>query len=552
MRLGLVTPEQLSAAMERQRALGRPLGEVLVTDRVITPEQLQTALAARLGVEPFDISAGVDPSALAMIDERTARRYEAAPIRQDPDGRLVVAMTDPSNIFALDDLRILTRREIRPVLATKEDLGRVLGSATRIDQVVADLVGQADEAGGRGAEPDVADIIPTESDAPVVRLVNSLLARAVDERASDVHFEPQAKEMMVRMRVDGVLKTVASVPYRLANGVSSRIKVMANLDIAEKRLPQDGRFGLSISGRGLDLRVATLPTVYGEKVVIRVLDKSNVMMELADLGFANDLLERYRSCWSRPHGAVLVTGPTGSGKSTTLYATLNQLNSVERNVITVEDPVEYRLAGINQVQVNPKAGLSFAAGLRSILRCDPDVVMIGEVRDAETAKIAIESALTGHLVLATLHTNDAAAALTRLDEMGVEPFLFASAVTGILAQRLARRLCRHCRREGRVNHTTLATLIDPRRLPRTLPDPCPVFHAVGCANCGGTGYSGRVGVYEMLVMSETIARMVVEGTTSDAITAQAMSEGMRTLREDGLVKVLRGETTLEELARAVG
>ena len=315
---------------------------------------------------------------------------------------------------------------------------------------------------------------------------------------------------------------------------------MADLDIAERRAPQDGRVGLTVGGRPLDLRVATLPTVYGEKIVMRILDKSNVLMTLAELGFAKDVLAKFEACYRRTYGAVLVTGPTGSGKSTTLYGALNQLNSTDKNIITVEDPVEYRLAGINQVQVNPKAGLTFASGLRSILRCDPDIVMIGEIRDRETAQIAVESALTGHLVLATIHTNDAPGALTRLTEMGVEPFLSASAVAGILAQRLARRLCTHCKEPIDVAQTVLRETMDVPALPRNLPDPVRVFRAVGCPRCQDTGYRGRLGVYEMLVMSEAMERLTVAGASAEEIARQARREGMRTLREDGLLKVLAG------------
>jgi type IV pilus assembly protein PilB len=460
-------------------------------------------------------------------------------------------MADPSNIFALDDLRILVKRDVRPVLATEEEIGKLIAQAGRLDQVVAQVVDQSDIPDAI-ADRSLDDITEGVDDAPVVRLVNSIISRGVQDGASDIHFEPQAREMVVRFRIDGVLRAITSVPFRFATGVASRIKIMADLDIAERRMPQDGRVGLSVGGRNLDLRVATLPTVYGEKIVIRVLDRSNVVMDLRDLGFAPDVLERYEACYRRPYGAVLVTGPTGSGKSTTLYGTLNQLNGVDRNIITVEDPVEYRLNGVNQVQVNPKAGLSFAAGLRSILRCDPDVVMIGEVRDRETAKIAVESALTGHLVLATLHTNDAAGALSRLSEMGVEPFLSASAVTGILAQRLARRLCTHCRQPHMVPTSVLRDMVEHDRLPAALPDRMQVHRAVGCSRCGGTGYRGRMGVYEMLVVSDAIQDMLVEGASTEAITKTAMAEGMRTLREDGLMRVMRGDTSLDELARAVG
>jgi type IV pilus assembly protein PilB len=523
---------------------------MLVAEERLTRDQLARAMAIRMGVPFFTLSDGVDPSVGSLVDEKSARRYQAVPVRREPDGSLLVAMADPSNVFAIDDLRILTRHEIRPALAGAEEIQTLLGQTSRIDAVVAGLV---EETGGDD-DPvaAAADIADASDDAPVVRLVNSLIARAVDERASDIHLEPQAKEMVVRYRVDGVLRTVTAVPFRLANGVASRVKIMADLDIAERRAPQDGRVGLTVGGRALDLRVATLPTVYGEKIVMRILDRSNVMMRLTDLGFTKDVLAKFEGCYRRPYGAVLVTGPTGSGKSTSLYGALNQLNSTDKNIITVEDPVEYRLAGVNQVQVNPKAGLSFAAGLRSILRCDPDVVMIGEVRDRETAQIAVESALTGHLVLATIHTNDAAGALTRLGEMGVEPFLSASAVVGILAQRLARRLCTHCREQAAIPLERLREMMDLAHLPAGLADPVPVFRPRGCARCQDTGYRGRVGVYEMLVMSETLERMVAGGATSEEITRQARAEGMRTLREDGLLKVLSGHTSIEEIARAVG
>ncbi|MCB0883114.1 MAG: type II/IV secretion system protein, partial [Thermoleophilia bacterium] len=417
--------------------------------------------------------------------------------------------------------------------------------------VVAQVVDESDIPED-GRDRHLSDITENADDAPVVRLVNSIIARGVHDGASDIHFEPQAREVLVRFRIDGVLRSITQVPLRFANGVSSRIKIMSDLDISERRVPQDGRVGLTVGGRHLDLRVATLPTVHGEKIVIRVLDRNNVVRDLGELGFASDTLKRFESCYTRPYGAVLVTGPTGSGKSTTLYGTLNQINSIDRNIITVEDPVEYRMHGVNQVQVNAKAGMSFAAGLRSILRCDPDVVMIGEVRDRETAKIAVESALTGHLVLATLHTNDAASALARLGEMGVEPFLSASAVSGILAQRLARRLCEHCRQPHMVPTKVMRDMVADDRLPDSLPEQMQVYRGVGCSRCGGSGYKGRIGIYEMLVVSPAIESMIVQSAGPDEITRQAMSEGMRTLREDGLMRVMRGETSLDELARAVG
>ncbi|MGI9538622.1 MAG: GspE/PulE family protein, partial [Miltoncostaeaceae bacterium] len=538
----------LLAARERNVRLG----EYLLNENMVAREHLGAALAEQYGVPYWDPSQGSDPTVIEALDPKSARRYSAVPVGRDSAGRLLVAMSDPSNVFAIDDLRLLTRHEVRPLFAHPDDVGTLLGEQGAIGDVVADLVGQTEGGHHQGPGELTADISDTPDAAPVVRLVNSLIARAVDERASDIHFEPQESEMAVRYRVDGVLRNVASVPSRLASGVTSRVKVMADLDIAEKRQPQDGRVGLSVGDKSLDLRVATLPTVYGEKVVIRVLDKSNVMLRLADLGFARDTLSGFEGCYRRPYGAVLVTGPTGSGKSTTLYGALNNLNSPDKNIITVEDPVEYRLAGINQVQVNPKAGLTFAAGLRSILRCDPDIVMIGEIRDRETAQIAVESALTGHLVLATLHTNDSTGALTRLTEMGVEPFLSASAVTGILAQRLARRLCDGCKKPVSVSHAVLKDLCNTTAVPSGLPDPTPVFEPVGCQRCGGLGYRGRVGVYELLTMSEVIQKMAVDGESSEAMMRQARSDGMRTLLEDGMMKAIGGMTSLEELARAIG
>jgi type IV pilus assembly protein PilB len=544
--MGVVQRADLTAAGTRARAAGRPVWDVLLSERRMTRDQLARAAAKRLGLPYFDPGEGVDPAATQLIDERSARRYSAVPVRVDRDGHLVVAMADPTNVVAVDDLQMLTGRDVRPALALPEEVAALLARTARLDDVVADLIEDAAEDVG----PEVGDIRAGVDDAPVVRLVNSIIAGAVDERASDIHFEPQSNEMVVRYRVDGVLRPVTSVPLRLANGVVSRIKIMADLDIAERRLPQDGRVGLSSGGRSLDLRVASLPTVHGEKVVIRVLDRGTALLRMEELGFTTDVLARYEKVYRRPYGAVLVTGPTGSGKSTTLYATLNQLNSVEKNVITVEDPVEYRMAGVNQVQVNSKAGLSFAAGLRSILRCDPDIVMIGEIRDRDTAQIAIESALTGHLVLATMHTNDAAGTLSRLTKMGIEPFLTSSALIGVLAQRLARRLCPHCRERTMMRQDALRDAAGTS-LPRNLPDPVPVYRAAGCARCSGTGYKGRMGIYEMLTMSEEVERLFMSGASSDEIRRQARREGMRTLREDGVLKVLNGLTTLDELARTV-
>jgi type IV pilus assembly protein PilB len=511
IRLGFVKPEDVEAALARQATDRRKLGEILMAGGKVSRDQIDRAMALQMGMGVFNPQDGVDPSVAALIDEKVARRYQAVPVRFDADGMLVVAMVDPTNLHAVDDLQIVTGHTIRPARAIRDEV----------------------------------------DNAPVVKLVNWVISQAVDHGTSDVHIEPQASQLAIRFRIDGVLREITTVPRQLANGVASRIKIMADLDISERRVPQDGRVGITVGGKALDLRVATLPTVFGEKIVIRILDKSNVLLELSDVGFEPDVLAAYERAYRRPYGAVVITGPTGSGKSTSLYGTLNQLNEPGKNIITVEDPVEYRLQGINQVQVNVKAGLTFATGLRSILRCDPDIVMIGEVRDRETAQIAVEAALTGHLVLCTLHTNDAAGGLPRLSEMGVEPFLSASAIIGILAQRLARRLCPECRVKATVSHKVLMEVGDTKTLPRGLPDPAPIYDAGGCSACSGSGYKGRLGVYEFLALSDETRRLALEGASAATIASAARREGMRTLREDGLIKVLSGRTTLEELARTV-
>ncbi len=545
IRLGFVKPEHVEAALARQSTDRRKLGEILVAAGTVTKDQIDRAMALQMGMGVFNAQDGVDPSVAALVDEKTARRYQAVPVRHDADGMLVVAMVDPTNLHAIDDLQIVTGHTIRPARATADEVAQLLASTSRID----DIVGIVDDEDYIGAVDDLRDDV---DNAPVVKLVNWVISQAVDAGTSDIHLEPQANNLVVRFRVDGVLKEITQVPRQLANGVASRIKIMADLDISERRLPQDGRVGITVGGKSLDLRIATLPTVHGEKIVIRILDKSNVMLELKDVGFEPDVLANYEKGYKRPYGCVIITGPTGSGKSTSLYGTINQLNEPGKNIITVEDPVEYRLGGINQVQVNVKAGLTFAAGLRSILRCDPDIVMIGEVRDRETAQIAVEAALTGHLVLCTLHTNDAAGALPRLTEMGVEPFLSASAIIGILAQRLARRLCPECRTKTTVTHKKLMEIGETKTLPRGLPDPAPIYEAGdGCGRCNGSGYKGRLGIYEYLSMNDEIRRLILEEASGADISAAARRDGMRTLREDGLIKVLSGRTTLEELARTV-
>jgi type IV pilus assembly protein PilB len=547
--MGLITPQQLMEALEEQKVSHRRIGEILVERKWVKNYELAEALGRRLGVRFIDLSeTRIDPAAASLISERDARRYAALPVAFDDDHTLVVAMADPANIFAIDDLRILTGCDIEPGIATEEDIFEQIGQLNRLDERVGqDLETAAEED---ASDQDIRDLLERVDEAPIVKLVNSIIAQAAEDGASDIHFEPQAKEMTVRFRQDGVLHEVMSVPRRLQSGVLSRLKIMADLDIAERRVPQDGRIGLMVGGKPIDMRVASLPTVYGEKIVIRLLDRSSVLMRLEDLGFGEKALARYRKSFTKPYGAILVTGPTGSGKSTTLYATLNILNSPEKNVITVEDPVEYRLPGINQVQTNTKAGLTFASGLRSILRCDPDIVMIGEIRDKETAQIAIESALTGHLVLSTLHTNDAPGALSRLTEMGIEPFLTASAVDCVLAQRLARRLCDFCKEAYKPTKEMLRRNDFPQEVVDDW-ESVTLYRAQGCKRCNGTGYKGRLGIYEVMLVSEAIERLTVERKSADEIGRVAQAEGMKSLREDGIDKVLDGITSIEEIARVI-
>ena len=542
----LVDADQLAAAHEEHQRAGRSLGRILVEHGVLTEAQLVEALAHQVGLPFVDLTDyAVDGSAVGLVSEAVCRRHAVLPLGY-AEGRLVLAMADPANVFALDDVRSITGLEPRPVVATRSDLLAAIDRYCRSDSDLGDLstaMGLAQDD-----EFDLAKVKEVVDDAPIVKYVNLLNTQAIHDRASDIHIEPGEHDMRVRYRIDGVLHEVMRSPRSIQNGVTSRLKIMADLDIAVRRLPQDGRLSVVLGGVTVDLRVATLPTVWGEKVVMRVLDNSTARLALTDLGFAHDNYQRFERSYTKPYGMVLVTGPTGSGKSTTLYATLNCIARDEINVITVEDPVEYRLPGINQVQVHAKAGLTFAAALRSILRSDPDVVLIGEVRDHETAQIAVEAALTGHLVLTTLHTNDAASAMTRLTEMGIEPFLVGSAVDCVLAQRLARRLCVKCREAYQPSREEL----DGGRFGWSVGEQVPtLYRAVGCAACARTGYKGRVALHEVLTVTEEIERLTVARASATEIAQTAARQGMTGLRADGLAKVRDGVTSLEELLRVV-
>ncbi len=543
---GLIDSDQLHHAVEEQQRLGRSLGRVMVDLGLVTEAQLVAALAQQIGLPFVDLTDyPVDGSAVASISPLVARRHAALPIGYD-EGRLVVAMADPANVFAIDDIRSITGREIKPVVATKADLLAAVDRYHRSDMVLDDLTSSMNKTDEDAA--DLAKVREIVDEAPIVKFVNLLITQAIADRASDIHIEPGERDVRVRFRIDGVLHEMMNSPKSIQSGVISRLKIMAELDIAERRVPQDGRLSVNANGRKVDLRVATLPTVWGEKVVMRILDNSTALLTLSDLGFSDENFGRWEQSFTKPYGMLLVTGPTGSGKSTTLYATLNLVSKPEVNVITVEDPVEYRLPGINQVQANPKAGLTFARALRSILRSDPDIVLLGEIRDHETAQIAIEAALTGHLVLSTLHTNDAPSAVNRLIEMGIEPFLVGSALDCVLAQRLARRLCLKCKQ----GYEPTRELLAASRFAWPEDEPLPTLHRpVGCSSCSKTGYKGRLALHEVMAVDHDIERLAVERGSKEAIETVARAAGMTTMRQDGLTKVLQGVTSLEEILRVV-
>jgi type IV pilus assembly protein PilB len=539
--LGYASPETVERVIGAARNAGRPPEELLLDESVIDADQLARATAERYGLDHVDLAEyQIDMAAANLVSVAAARRHAAIPIGYAGDEKLLVAVADPANVLALDDIQMATGLDCEAAVASLEDIGDLLGRLSTLQSAVHEAVETTDD------EEELAqltDLRASAEDAPVIKLVYSVLGQAVNEGASDIHFEPQEDELRVRFRVDGVLYEAARVPNRMVQGVVSRVKIMSDLDIAEKRVPQDGRVGVEVDGRRIDLRVTTLPTQRGEGVTIRILDRDTAMLSLDDLGMDGVARERFEHSFRQAYGAVLVTGPTGSGKSTTLYAAIDLLNQVEKKIITIEDPVEYRVAGVNQMNVQRKAGLTFANGLRSILRADPDIIMVGEIRDAETARISIEAALTGHMVLTTLHTNDAPGAITRLTEMGVEPFLTASAVDCIVAQRLARRLCTHCKRRVVLSQASLVE--SGFRVGADVE----AYEPVGCGRCNSSGYRGRVGIYSVLVMTERIKEMTVARASEAEIEAVAREEGLLSLREDGFSKIRAGLTSIEEIVR---
>jgi type IV pilus assembly protein PilB len=540
--LGFAEAQVVEAAVEMARDRGEPTGKVLLDTGVLSSDQLAHAVAERFGLDYVDLSLfKADLGAATLLSPGAARRYQAIPVAFLDQRTILVAMADPANILAIDDIAMMTGLDVRRAVTSADDVESLLAQLHRIDDAVQDAV---DELPDEAAV--VTELRESADDGPVIRLVHSIMADAVQRGASDIHFDPEERETRVRFRIDGVVSESTTVPRRMVPGVISRVKIMSDLDIAESRRPQDGRMGLRIDGRHVDIRVLTMPTVRGESVVMRILDKDSIVMDLDALGMQRAEREGFVRAIGRSHGAVLVTGPTGSGKTTTLYAALNAVNTPDKTMITIEDPVEYQLDGVKQVQVNPRVGLTFATGLRSMLRADPNVIMVGEIRDRETAQIAVEAALTGHLVLSTLHTNDAPTAITRLVEMGIAPFLVASAIECVVAQRLARTLCTSCRAETHISQDTLAH--NGFRAAGGID----AFEAVGCRRCGGTGYRGRTGLYETMPITDELRALVLSRSPAAELAQVAEAQGMRRLRDDGLDKVRHGLTTIAEVVRVSG
>ncbi|MDO9508234.1 MAG: ATPase, T2SS/T4P/T4SS family [Thermovirgaceae bacterium] len=537
---GNLTEGDLHSVLAEQKSSKKRLGEILVEKKLLTERQLAEVLSRQLKI-PLISLARYRPmgEALRLIPESVARRLEVVPLAILDNNRLMIAMADPLNILSVDEIRILTGMDVEVGIATPTEIFRDLDKFYQVQGSLDDAMVEVVETSGGAVDLDREGKTASADDAPVVKLVNSIMEQAVREMASDIHIEPFEKVTRVRYRVDGSLFDAIDFPRKLHPAVSSRIKIMANIDISEKRRPQDGRIMIKALNRNIDLRVSTLPTIYGEKVVLRLLDQTNAMVGLEKLGLDQEDRDVVDQIIAAPYGIILVTGPTGSGKSTTLYSVLERLSKPEVNIITVEDPVEYTMTGINQIQVNEKAGLSFSEALRSILRQDPDKIMVGEIRDMDTAQLAVRAALTGHLVLSTLHTNDAPSASIRLGEMGIAPFLVSSSLLAVIAQRLIRKLCDNCKQEY--------TLPDTIAEDVTLPKGTKAFRPVGCDSCRGTGYRGRSGIYEIMRIDEGIQNLILEGVPAHRIQQEAVKGGMRTLRESGLRKVRDGVTSLEEV-----
>ena len=552
IKMRAVTEGQIKEALfiqEEKKRQGKnvKLGQVLVELGYCNENQIGEALAQKSGFKFLSMnSTEVDVKYANLITPEVATKYKVMPTGMK-NGKLQVAMLNPNDIIAIDDLRILTGYEIEPIIVPDNELKAVIEQFTNSSRNLESYEPEDEET----EEEDEHDsLVSNADDKPAVLLVNQIINHAVRSGASDVHVEPQEKYLRIRFRIDGVLHEIMQQPLKIHPMVASRIKVMGGMDIAERRIPQDGRISLKVEGNVVDIRVASLPSAYGEKITMRLLNRSSQIITLEQLGFPEFQLKRYNEVMRLPYGFILITGPTGSGKSTTLYATLQVLNSIDKNIITLEDPIERRMEGLNQIQMNAKAGMTFASGLRSILRSDPDIIMVGEIRDRETAQISVESALTGHLVLSTLHTNDAPGAVTRLGEMGIEPFLTASSLVGVIAQRLARVLCPKCKQAYKLTRDELLYSVPDFPL-EPHEDSVILYKAVGCVSCNQTGYKGRTGIYEFLKVTEAMQKLILSGASTNEIRELAMKEGMATLRQDGLAKVKQGITSIEELLRVV-
>jgi type IV pilus assembly protein PilB len=543
----IISEEQLEKALELHQQKGIRVGKALIQLGYTTQESLIKALSEQLGIPYISLSSyQIEPSIISLIPENLARTHKLIPLFKIGN-TLTVGMVDPLDVFAIDEISMKSKLEIEPTICSEEELDQTLdhyyGSTSTMDEVVQII--QEEEDFVKEKKIDEMSLKEAADDAPIIKLVNLIFSQAIKDKASDVHVEPEEDKVIVRIRIDGVLHQAYSQPKNFQNAIISRIKIMAEMDIAERRLPQDGRFQLRVEDHDVDVRVSTIPTVNGENIVMRLLDKTNVLVNLDDLGFTQTNLEKLKNLINKPYGIILVTGPTGSGKTTTLYAALNSLNGEEKNIVTIEDPIEYRLKMVRQSQVNPKIGLTFAKGLRSILRQDPDIIMVGEIRDTETANVAVQSALTGHLVLSTLHTNDSPGAISRLIDMGVEPFLVSAATIGILAQRLIRKLCPKCKESYEPTPEVLRELkisTDGKKFT--------FYRAKGCRACRDSGYKGRIGIFELLLMDDNVRNMIITRTNLTEIKKYVMKNGMRSLRQDGILKVIKGITTVEEVIRA--
>ncbi len=543
---GIITAEQLKKAQAEEQRSGERLRKVLVRLGFMAEEDIVMFLSEKLSVPRLELGNYlVDPKIIELVPEALARKHELMPVLKIGN-RLTCAMVDPWNVFAIDEVRAKTGLIIEPAVATEGEIKRALNEYYGTKGSIEDLIKSIDEKHlgfEEGKEIDVKKLQGIVEEPVVIKLVNMIIMKAVQEKASDIHVEPEEVSLKIRLRVDGLLREVSAPPKHLQSAILSRIKIMAELNIAERRVPQDGRFSMKMEGKQIDVRVSSVPTIHGENVVMRLLDASSALLSLEDLGFSKGNFGTFDKLIHRPHGIILVTGPTGSGKTTTLYAALNKINTVEKNIITVEDPVEYKLEGVRQIQINDKIGLTFANGLRSILRQDPNVIMVGEMRDYETAEIAIQAALTGHLVFSTLHTNDAPGAVTRMIDMGVEPFLVSSSIIGVLAQRLVRTICNECKEK----YTPAAEEL--KDLGLNASGEIEFYRGKGCPKCMSTGYKGRISIYELMIPDEKIRNAIVAKSQTDEIRKLARSAGMITLMEDGIEKVKAGVTTVEEVLR---